>query len=106
MGSPRENIFYLKPVSIDGVITVRDGTEHKDFFISDGFIFFNQPSDGSGCCRAEISGVELVPKEALDKDRATQLLSEVQSAAKETEWDKVKAQLGTNLLNQVIKHAE
>ncbi|KAF4700826.1 ATP synthase subunit delta, mitochondrial, partial [Perkinsus olseni] len=79
-----------------GVITVRDGTEHKDFFISDGFIFFNQPSDGSGCCRAEISGVELVPKEALDKDRATQLLSEVQSAAKETEWDKVKAQLGSS----------
>lgn len=37
-----------------------------------------------------------MPKEALDKDRAAQLLSEVQSAAKETEWDKVKAQLGNS----------
>lgn len=46
--------------SFSGVITVRDGTDLKDFFISDGFVFFNQPSDGTGCCRAEISGVELV----------------------------------------------
>merc|ERR1712039_525203 len=89
-----------------GVITVRDGTESKDFFISDGFLFYNHPTDGSGSCTAEISAVEVVPTSALDKDRATQVLSELLAAPKDTEWDRTKAQLGSALVNQVIKAAE
>mmetsp|Transcript_67790 Transcript_67790/g.153297 ORF Transcript_67790/g.153297 Transcript_67790/m.153297 type:complete len:156 (-) Transcript_67790:227-694(-) len=89
-----------------GVITVKDGTESKDFFISDGYLFFNHPTDASGCCTAEISAVELVPTSALDKDRATQVLSELLAAPKDTEWDRTKAQLGAALANQVIKAAE
>ena len=30
-------------------------TACQDYFISDGFLFFNQPTDGSGCCTAEAS---------------------------------------------------
>merc|ERR1712228_625840 len=89
-----------------GTIQVKDGSENKDYFISDGFLFFNHPTDSSGCCTAEISGVELVPTSALDKDRAAQVLSELMAAPKDTEWDRSKAQLGTALVNQVIKAAE
>merc|ERR1719222_752647 len=89
-----------------GVITVRDGAENKDYFISDGFLFYNHPTDGSGCCTAEVSGVEIVPTSALDKDRAAQVLTELMAAPKDTEWDKTKAQLGAALINQVIKAAE
>merc|ERR1711862_679594 len=89
-----------------GVITVRDGSESKDYFISDGFLFFNHPTDGSGCCTAEVSGVEIVPTSALDKERATAVLAELMAAPKDTEWDKTKAQLGAALINQVIKAAE
>mmetsp|Transcript_16801 Transcript_16801/g.31764 ORF Transcript_16801/g.31764 Transcript_16801/m.31764 type:complete len:156 (-) Transcript_16801:64-531(-) len=89
-----------------GVINVRDGSETKDYFISDGFLFFNQPTDASGCCTAEVAGVEIVPTSALDKDRASQVLSELMAAPKDTEWDRAKAQLGAALVNQVIKAAE
>merc|ERR1719313_487030 len=89
-----------------GVITVRDGAESKDYFISDGFLFFNHPSDGSGCCTAEVSAVECVPTSSLDKDRAAQVLSEVLAAPKDTEWDRVRSQLGAGLCNAVIKAAE
>merc|ERR1719428_1422948 len=64
-----------------GVITVRDGTELKDYFL-----FYNHPTDGSGCCTAEISAVELVPTSALDKDRAALVLTELMAAPKDTEW--------------------
>merc|ERR1711979_157513 len=91
MGSPSESVYMRKPVDSvtvpgtegtftvtnnhslivsqlkAGVITVRDGTESKDFFISDGFVFFNHPTDSSGCCTADVSAVELVPTSALDK---------------------------------------
>merc|ERR1711976_302721 len=83
-----------------GVITVTDGPEKKDYFVSDGFLFFNHPTDGSGCCTAEVSAVELVPTSALD-DRATQVLSELLAAPKDTEWDRTRAQLGSALVNQV-----
>eukprot|EP00933_Yihiella_yeosuensis_P081535 TRINITY_DN95163_c0_g1_i1.p1 TRINITY_DN95163_c0_g1~~TRINITY_DN95163_c0_g1_i1.p1 ORF type:complete len:156 (+),score=45.20 TRINITY_DN95163_c0_g1_i1:80-547(+) len=89
-----------------GVIQVKDGSESKDYFISDGFLFFNHPTDGSGCCTAEISAVECVPTSALDKDRAAQVLSELMAAPKDTEWDRSKAQLGAALIAQVIKAAE
>merc|ERR1711862_683174 len=89
-----------------GTITVRDGQESKDFFISDGYLFFNHPTDDSGCCNVEVSAVELVPTSALDKDRATQVLSELLAAPKDTEWDRARAQLGAALVNQVIKAAE
>merc|ERR1719231_1010414 len=130
MASPGERIFLKKPIDSvtapgtegtftvtnnhslivsqlkAGVITVRDGAENKDYFISDGFVFYNHPSDGSGCCTAEVSAVELVPTSALDKDRAAQVLSEVLAAPKDTEWDRTKSQLGAALVNQVIKAAE
>lgn len=89
-----------------GVINVRDGSDTKDYFISDGFLFFNHPTDGSGCCTAEVAGVEIVPTSALDKDRAAQVLSELMASPKDTEWDRAKAQLGAALVNQVIKAAE
>merc|ERR1712207_43258 len=89
-----------------GVITIRDGAENKDYFISDGFLFFNHPTDGSGCCTAEVSAVECVPTSALDKDRASQVLSEVLAAPKDTEWDRVRSQLSAALVNQVMKAAE
>merc|ERR1719400_2962272 len=38
-----------------GVITVRDGTDLKDYFVSDGFLFFNHPTDASGCCTVDVS---------------------------------------------------
>merc|ERR1712139_453867 len=123
MCSPEEAIFLNKPIDSvtvpgtegtftltnnhslivsqlkAGVITVRDGAENKDYFISDGFLFFNQPGDGSGCCTAEVSAVECVPTSALDKDRAAQVLSEVLAAPKDTEWDRVRSQLGAALVN-------
>merc|ERR1712084_6553 len=89
-----------------GVITVRDGQDNKDYFISDGFLFYNHATDGSGCCTAEVSGVEIVPTSSLDKERATQVLSELLAAPKDTEWDKAKSQLGAALCNQIIKAAE
>lgn len=89
-----------------GVITVRDGQESKDYFISDGFLFFNQPTDGSGCCTADVTAIELVPTSALDKDRAAAVLSELLAAPKDTEWDRARVQLGSALVAQVIKAAE
>merc|ERR1712217_655222 len=89
-----------------GVITVADGADKKDYFVSDGFLFFNHPTDGSGCCTCEVSAVECVPTSALDKDRAAQVLTEVLASPKDTEWDRVRSQLGAALVNQVIKAAE
>lgn len=130
MGSPSQSIYLKKPVDSvtipgtegtftltnnhslivsqisPGVITVRDGADSEDYFISDGFVFFNQSSDGSGCCTAEISAVEVVPTSALDKDRAAQVLSDVLSGPKDTAWAQAKVSLGSNLVNQVIKAAQ
>merc|ERR550514_945126 len=130
MGSPDESIYLKKAVDSvtvpgtegtftltnnhslivsqlkAGVITVRDGSEEKNYFLSDGFVFFNHPTDGSGCCTAEISAVECVPTSALDRERATTVLSELLAAPKDTEWDRTRAQLGAALVNQVIKAAE
>eukprot|EP00933_Yihiella_yeosuensis_P051638 TRINITY_DN49611_c0_g1_i1.p1 TRINITY_DN49611_c0_g1~~TRINITY_DN49611_c0_g1_i1.p1 ORF type:complete len:177 (-),score=43.94 TRINITY_DN49611_c0_g1_i1:349-816(-) len=89
-----------------GVVQVRDGSESKEYFISDGFLFFNHPTDSSGCCTAEVSAVECVPTSALDKDRAAQVLSELNAAPKDTEWDRTRAQLGSSLIAQVMKAAE
>mmetsp|Transcript_30499 Transcript_30499/g.66817 ORF Transcript_30499/g.66817 Transcript_30499/m.66817 type:complete len:158 (+) Transcript_30499:116-589(+) len=89
-----------------GVITVREGGESKDYFISDGFLFYNHPTDGSGCCTAEVSAVEVFPTSALDKERATQVLSELLAAPKDSDWERAKSQLGAALVSQVIKAAE
>merc|ERR1719491_1405937 len=89
-----------------GVITVRDGAESKDYFISDGFLFFNHPTDGSGCCTADVSAVEMVPTSALDRERATTVLSELMAAPKDNEWERTRAALGAALIQQVIKAAE
>merc|ERR1712227_91408 len=89
-----------------GVITVREGANNTDYFISDGYLFFNHPTDGSGNCTAEVCGLKVVPTSALDKERATALLSELMAAPKDTEWDGTRAQLGAALIQQVIKAAE
>jgi F-type H+-transporting ATPase subunit delta len=89
-----------------GMTTVRDGAESTNYFVSDGFVFFNHPKDGSGNCHAEVSAVEVVPTSALDKDRAGQVLSELMAGPKDTEWDKAKIQLGGSLIAQIIKSAE
>lgn len=131
LGSPRESIFLNKTVEAvtvpgvegyftlthnhsltvsqlrPGMITVKladQGSALQEFFVSDGFVFFNMNEDGTS--RAEISGVEVVPVSALDKDKAVQLISEINAAPKESEWDKVRANLATNLLNQVLKFAK
>ena len=72
LGSPREAVCVRKPVDSvtvpgaegtftltnnhslivsmlkPGVVTVRDAGEDKDYFVSDGFVFYNHPSDESG----------------------------------------------------------
>merc|ERR1719450_1345819 len=130
MCSPSEAIFLKKPVDSltvpgtegtftvtnnhslivsqlkAGVITVRDGAENKDYFISDGFLFYNHATDGSGCCTAEVSGIEIVPTSSLDKEQASQVLTELMAAPKDTEWDRTKSALGAALVAQVIKAAE
>mmetsp|Transcript_134953 Transcript_134953/g.234633 ORF Transcript_134953/g.234633 Transcript_134953/m.234633 type:complete len:155 (+) Transcript_134953:93-557(+) len=130
LASPSEAIFVNKPVDTvtlpgvegeftvsnnhslivsqlkAGVITVREGGDNKSFFVSDGFFFYNLPTDDSGCCKAEVAGVEVVPTSALDKERAAQVLSELLAGPKDTEWDKARTQLGSSLVNQVLKHAE
>lgn len=44
----------LATSTMDGQFTSLQ-TACQDYFISDGFLFFNQPTDGSGCCTAEAS---------------------------------------------------
>lgn len=129
MASPTEAIFVRKPIDSltapgregaftvtnnhsqlvsqlqAGQITVKEGSEVETYFVSDGFLFFNQPKDSSGCCTVEVSGVEIVPTSALDKDRAAAMLTELNAGPKDTEWDKAKIQLGSSLLNSVIKCA-
>ena len=124
LGSPRESIFQSRPVDSvtvpgtegyftltqghsqtismlrPGVITVREGALSTEFFVSDGFAFFG------GGNKAEISGVEVVPVAALDKEKAIAMITELQSGSKDTDWDRVKVQLGVNMLNQVIKFAQ
>ena len=130
LGSPTESYFKDKPVDSvsipgaegemtlsnnhsqlvsalkPGTITVKDGSNVETFFCSDGWAFMNAPGDDSGCCTAAVSCVECVPVAALDKDRAQQVLSEVLSGPKDTEWDKAKIQLATSLCGAVLKVAQ
>ncbi|CEL94049.1 unnamed protein product [Vitrella brassicaformis CCMP3155] len=89
-----------------GVVTVRvSPNDKKDYFLSDGFVFFSAPSDESGCCAAEVVGVEVVPTDALDKDKAAQVMADLLAAPKDTDWDKTKALLGQTLCANIIKAA-
>lgn len=76
------------------------------YFISDGLLLYNHPTDGNGCCHVEISSVELVPTSSLDKNRAAQVFTEPLAAPKDTQWDSARAQLGAALVTQLIKAAE
>eukprot|EP00386_Alphamonas_edax_P009094 GDKI01029915.1.p1 GENE.GDKI01029915.1~~GDKI01029915.1.p1 ORF type:complete len:157 (-),score=25.51 GDKI01029915.1:142-612(-) len=97
-----QTVSMIKP----GVITVRtSGSEKKDFFVSDGFAFLKSANDGSGCSRAEISGLEVVPVEALDRDKAAQVMSTLSSQAGADEWGKAKTLLGQELCSAIIKAA-
>eukprot|EP00922_Rhytidocystis_sp_ex-Travisia-forbesii_P032256 GHVS01047969.1.p1 GENE.GHVS01047969.1~~GHVS01047969.1.p1 ORF type:complete len:160 (+),score=31.24 GHVS01047969.1:68-547(+) len=98
-----QNVSQLR----NGVVTVRqEGKEPKQFFLSDGFLFYKSPRDDSGCCTAEVVGVEMVSCDLLDKEKAVQTMQEVlQSAASGggTAWDKTKGQLGQELCAAVIR---
>ena len=128
LGSPRESILLNKPVDAvtvpgvegyftlthnhslvvsqlrPGLISVKTDNQVQEFFVSDGFVFFNHNEDGTS--RTDISGVEIVPVTALDKDRAVQMLAEINASPKESDWDKTRASLASNLLNQVLKFAK
>eukprot|EP00745_Piridium_sociabile_P006405 TRINITY_DN141483_c0_g1_i2.p1 TRINITY_DN141483_c0_g1~~TRINITY_DN141483_c0_g1_i2.p1 ORF type:complete len:166 (-),score=2.81 TRINITY_DN141483_c0_g1_i2:88-585(-) len=89
-----------------GVVRVRlSPTEQKDFFLSGGFVVLSAPQDDSGCCHAEVSATELVPVEALDLERATQVLTELLATPRDSEWSNAKALLGQQLCSSVIKAA-
>eukprot|EP00922_Rhytidocystis_sp_ex-Travisia-forbesii_P000077 GHVS01000124.1.p1 GENE.GHVS01000124.1~~GHVS01000124.1.p1 ORF type:complete len:156 (+),score=24.51 GHVS01000124.1:296-763(+) len=98
-----QNVSQLR----NGVVTVRqEGKEAKQFFLSDGFLFYKSPRDDSGCCTAEVVGVEMVPCDLLDKEKAVQTMQEVLQAAAATggsTWDKAKGQLGQELCAAVIR---
>eukprot|EP01066_Platyproteum_vivax_P013706 Platyproteum_vivax@DN6192_c0_g1_i1.p1 len=97
-----QTVSRLRP----GLITVKvNATDTKKYFVSDGFVVNRPPSDIEGCFETDVVGVEVVPVEALDKDRAVQVLSDLLSGPKDSEWDKVRVQLGQELLSEVIRHA-
>lgn len=94
----------------NGVVSVKvDGSEEpKSFFLSDGFLFYEQPKDDSGCCTAEVVGVEILPLEFLEKERAAQVLQEVlqEGQSSSTPWERARAQLGSELCSAVIREAK
>jgi len=44
---------FVAVVAVAVVFLRSEQFEFQDYFISDGFLFFNHPTDGSGCCTAE-----------------------------------------------------
>eukprot|EP00918_Siedleckia_nematoides_P039507 GHVU01085930.1.p1 GENE.GHVU01085930.1~~GHVU01085930.1.p1 ORF type:complete len:160 (+),score=31.98 GHVU01085930.1:121-600(+) len=102
--SHSQTVTQLKP----GVVTVRLGgtDDTKQFFMTDGFLIYKSPSDpAANCCTAEVSAVELAPLEALDKEKAAQVMAEVLSGPKETTWDKARIVLGQELCSTMIRAA-
>eukprot|EP00389_Voromonas_pontica_P005752 GDKH01008613.1.p2 GENE.GDKH01008613.1~~GDKH01008613.1.p2 ORF type:complete len:202 (-),score=17.04 GDKH01008613.1:124-729(-) len=95
------NISQLGP----GVVTVRNGSESRNFFMTNGYAYLKHAKDSSGCSTAEVLGAEIVPVEALDKDRIQSTLSDLASAPKDTEWDKIKTTLGQAMLASAIRAA-
>lgn len=55
-----------------------------------------RPQDDSGCCTAEVVGVEMVPSSLLDKEAAVQQLQQLlqEGAAASDSWTKAKTLLG------------
>lgn len=93
-----------------GEVIVRKGDSGDDierFFLSDGFVLFKGPEDDSGCCTAEVLGVEVVPVSLLDKESAAAALQELlqQGAGASDEWTKARTLLGQELLASVIRAA-
>ncbi|BAM39966.1 ATP synthase delta chain, mitochondrial [Theileria orientalis strain Shintoku] len=100
----------LKP----GVISfsLKDSNEVVKYFISSGFFVYKQlvfylnnfyRSDESHT--ADVMGVEVVPLDQLDKDRATSVLQEVlaETQGDTSQWAKVKTFLTQDLCSSVIK---
>ncbi|PHJ24515.1 atp synthase [Cystoisospora suis] len=134
LSSPSESIFVRSPIrsvtvpGSEGAMTltnghsqtvarlkagevivrkVDSGDEVEKFFLSDGFVIFKSPDDDSGCCTAEVLGVEVVPVNLLDKESATAALQELlqQGAGAADEWTKARTLLGQELLSSVIRAA-
>eukprot|EP00920_Eleutheroschizon_duboscqi_P017095 GHVT01040755.1.p2 GENE.GHVT01040755.1~~GHVT01040755.1.p2 ORF type:complete len:179 (+),score=17.35 GHVT01040755.1:240-776(+) len=86
----------------NGVVTVRtSGSDQTasslpaEYFISDGFLVYKSAADDSGCCTADVMGVQVVPTDAIDKEQAALVLQEVlqKSAAATSDWDKARGLL-------------
>ncbi|KAK1444781.1 hypothetical protein BgAZ_106870 [Babesia gibsoni] len=90
----------LKP----GVVSVvcADTGETSKYFISCGFFKISH-IDGDSV--AEVSGVEAVPLEQLDRERTTQVLQELLSEAQGSSdpWTKAKTVLGQELCASILK---
>lgn len=90
----------LKP----GVVSFSpvDSKDSQRFFISSGFFVYRQNDESH---TAEVMGVEVVPLEQLDKDRATSVLQEVLSECQgdTSQWSKVKTFLAQDLCASVVK---
>ncbi|CDR97158.1 ATP synthase, Delta/Epsilon chain, beta-sandwich domain containing protein, putative [Babesia bigemina] len=90
----------LKP----GVVSVvcGDTGEVAKYFLSSGFF---KISSVDGDSVAEVSAVEAVPVDQIDKDRATQVLQELLAEAQGSTdpWIKAKAVLGQDLCAAIIK---
>ncbi|UKJ90245.1 ATP synthase delta chain, mitochondrial [Theileria orientalis] len=77
----------LKP----GVVSfsLQDSNEVVKYFISSGFFVYKQSDESH---TADVMGVEVVPLDQLDKDRATSVLQEVltETQGDTSHWAKVK----------------
>ncbi|AFZ79116.1 ATP synthase delta/epsilon chain, putative [Theileria equi strain WA] len=90
----------LKPGIIS--ISAQDSNEVTKYFISSGFFVYRQ-SDNTNS--AEVVGVEIVPLDHLDKERATSVLQEVLAESQNSSdpWAKVKSFLAQDLCSSIIK---
>uniref|UniRef100_A0A3B0MPJ6 ATP synthase delta chain, mitochondrial n=1 Tax=Theileria annulata TaxID=5874 RepID=A0A3B0MPJ6_THEAN len=90
----------LKP----GVVSfsLKDSNEVHKYFISSGFFVYRQSEDSH---TADVMGVEIVPLDQLDKERATSVLQEVlaETQGDSSQWAKVKTFLTQDLCSSVIK---
>ncbi|ORM40141.1 putative ATP synthase subunit delta [Babesia sp. Xinjiang] len=93
-------LSMLKP----GVISVvcDEAGEMSKYFLSSGFF---KISHVDGDSVAEVSGVEAVPLDHIDKERTTQVLQELLAEAHGSTdpWTKAKAALGQDLCASILK---
>ncbi|GFE53066.1 ATP synthase [Babesia ovis] len=93
-------LSVLKP----GVVSVvcDETGETSKYFLSSGFF---KISHVDGDSIAEVSGVEAVPLDHLDKERTAQVLQDLlaEGHASSDPWTKAKTLLGQDLCNSILK---